>query len=98
MALQILNETIILKNGLIIENPYIHIKDTKYIKRFDKFILGVSVYKDKEARDAGKEPLDGEINGFKEFYELESFGIDAISALLYTHLKTLPEFAKAIDC
>ena len=67
--------------------------------------VGVALYKDKAARDGSKDPLEVAskvINGAK-FQELASKVTaggtiwEELATALYTHLKTLPEFAASTD-
>ena len=83
------------------EEAYYKVATLQLFYRGGSAKLIVAVYKDKDARDASKDPLE-----FKEYSILKEAFATAygntstadVRARTYTHLKTLPEFENAEDC
>jgi len=88
-----LNKSIILNNGLIVNNAYIRIDTVKGYK--GDLQISVNSYVSKEAFDSGQGYLE------QKFYNFVPSVEDTAPNFIrqgYEHLKTLEEYADAVDC
>lgn len=77
------------KFGISLPDAYVKIE--RWTGQKDFLCLSVSLYATQEARDTGTPVM--------EHFNIELGTNDAHNlASLYTYLKTLPEFAGAVDC